>query len=66
MLVICRFLMGEPWLEVLRGVTTPENKENQVQNGFRERVGNAMQGDAIKEYQYELTAVNLCKKLEFE
>ena len=58
--------MGEQCLEVLRGVTTPKNQENQVQNGLRQRVGNEMQGYAIKEYQYELTAVNLCKKLEFE
>ena len=57
-------MMGGQWLEVLRGVPTPKKQENGVQNGLRERVGNEMQGYAIKEYQYGLTAVNLGEKLK--
>ena len=54
--------MAEQWLEVLKGVTAPKNQENQVTNGLRERVGNAMQGYAIKEY-HGLTAVNLVRTI---
>ena len=57
-------MMGGQWLEVLRGVPTLKKQENGVLNGLRERVGNEMQGYAIKEYQYGLTAVNLGEKLK--
>jgi len=56
-------MMGGQWLEVLRGELTHEKWENEVQYGLRERVGNQMQGYAIKEYQYGLTEVNLGEKL---
>ena len=59
-------MRGEKWWEALRGVPPPEKQENGVQDGLRERVGNGMQGYAIKKYQYQLTAVNLGRKLEFE
>jgi len=54
-------MMGGQWLEVLRGVPTPNKQQNGIQNGLRERVGNEMQGYAIKEYQSGLTAVKLVK-----
>ena len=64
-LAISRFLMDGQWLEVLR-VTKHKTRKIMSKNGLREHVGNAMQGYAIKRYQYQLTAVNLGKKLEFE